>query len=421
LERDTAPYSDAGTAVRPPDRHYSQLAEQLNKQEELSIEAGAVKAGDVEKWIAVDVDVVHDLNYSMLHNQRSLFKRFSLTCRNRESRTIRNVRVRASLFAGAETAVFDRTLDVRPPRLDLQDIRVPLTATITRSVHESVRTSLFVEATWGNHVLYRDTHAVRLIPVDQWRDSDEDRKWLPSFVFPRDLAVIRLVESAQRYVRVLRDDPSSGFDGYQSFDGAQLDGAQEIDLQVQAIWSAMVHELNLGYINPPPGYSNELDSQRLRTPSMVANAHSGTCIDLALFFAACLELIDIYPVIFLLDGHAFGGYWRWSGDHDDFRKARPERIHDVIQADSRTSTIFGAQREAWLLGKPTYGEIVQIVNAGKLVPVETVRLTENCGFAEAIAAGRDNLRDERDFAAMIDILLAREAQVTPLPILGDLT
>lgn len=59
------------------------------------------------------------------------------------------------------------------------------------------------------------------------------------------------------------------------------------------------------------------------------------------------------------------------------------------------------------------------MNAGKLVPLETVRLTENCGFWEAIDAGRDNLRPKREFAAMVDIALARENQVTPLPILGD--
>jgi len=397
---------------------YGQRAEQLSKEEDVPLDPAKVKPGDVQKWIAVKVKPFEDLNYSILHNRRSLFDQFILSCPNPRSRTLQNIRVKVSLYAGAETAVFDRILNLQPPFLDMQDIHVPLTSTITRSVHESVRTSLFVEVSWGHHVLYRETFSVRLTPVDQWRDSDTDRKWLPSFVFPRDPAVTQIVESAQRYVRVLRDDPAAGFDGYQSYDTTRADPSADVDLQVQAIWSAIVHELQLGYINPPPGYSSELDSQRLRTPSMVAGNHAGTCIDLALFFAACLELIDIYPVIFLLEGHAFPGYWRWSEDHASFREARPERIHEIVQADSRTSTIAGAQREPWFLGKQTYREIVQLVNAGKLVPIETVRLTENCGLGEAIEAGRDNLHDEQEFAAMIDITLAREEQVTPLPILG---
>ena len=255
----------------------------------MPLEAKEVKPEDVSKWITLDIEPTKELNYSMLHNQRPLFVHFTLTCL--KPRTIRNVRVRVSLSAAAESALFDCTLEIKPPSVDLQrDIHIPLTSSITRSIHESVQSSLYIEVTWGEHVLYRDTRRVRLTPVDQWRDNDSDRIWLPSFVFPRDTAVTRLIDTAQRYVRVLRDDPAAGFDGYQSFDAKRAEPAMDIDLQVQAIWSATVHELRLGYINPPPSYSNELDAQRLRTPSMVVNDHSGTCVDLALFFAACLEL-----------------------------------------------------------------------------------------------------------------------------------
>jgi hypothetical protein len=381
------------------------------------LDPGDVPVADIEKHVVVKVKAFEDLNYSLLHNQRSLFDQFILNCPSRKK--IRNVRVRVSLYAGADPGTFDRTLDLEHPATDLKrDIHVPLTSAITRSVHESVRTSLFVEITWGEHTLYRNTMRVRLTPVDQWRDNRTDRLWLPSFVFPRDPAVARLVDAAQRYVRVLRDDPTAGFDGYQSFDIETFD-ADSVDQQVQGLWAAIVHELRLGYINPPPGYSNELDSQRLRTPSMVVRNGAGTCIDLALFFAACLELIDIYPVIFLLEGHAFPGYWRAQEYHDEFTEARPRGIQDIVRADSQATALFDARFEAWYLGKPTYREIIQSVNAGKLVPLETVRLTENAGFGEAIEAGCENLAIEKEFEGLVDIALAREQQVTPLPILGE--
>lgn len=387
-------------------------------QEQTYVDAAKINPVEVEKWISVDVEPFGDLNYSMLHNQAPMFKKFVLHARTPQP--IRNVEVRVSLSTGPDSAVFQRTLDIIPPSFNLNPfIHVPLTSAITRSVHESVRTSLLVEVVWGGHVVYRDTKRVRLTPVDQWRDSDTDRKWLPSFVFPRDVAVMRLIDTAQQYVRVLRDDPAAGFDGYQGFDPKHPETSSEVDLQVQAIWATIIHEWRLGYINPPPGYSNELDAQRLRTPTMIARDHSGTCIDLALFFAACLELIDVYPVIFLLSGHAFPGYWRDSSYHAEFVEARPEEIQDIVRADYRTSAIYGAQSEPWFLGKPTYREIVQLVNTGKLVPIETVRLTEHSGFHEAVGAGRDNLRVRREFEAMVDIALAREKQVTPLPILGE--
>jgi hypothetical protein len=381
---------------------------------------GDVKPSEVRDWITVETRAFTELNYSLLHNKRSLFEKFQLFCPNQQRRLLRDVRIKVELAAGGERALYDNMFDVSSDWA-LDDIAVPLTSPLLRSIHETVRTSIFVEVSWGDHVIHRRTHNVLLVPVDLWRDTDDDRKWLPSFVFPRDPAVSGLVEMAQRHVRLLRDDPVSGFDGYQSIDPKDPESVSEVDFQVQAIWSAIVHELKLTYINPPPSYSVKRDSQRLRTPTMVVHRHSGTCIDLALFFAACLELVDIYPVIFLLEGHAFPGYWRSDSAHQRFLEARPSQIQEIVDADATTSAISGAQSEGWYLRKSAYDEIVQLVSNGDLVPLESVWLTENSGFWEAVEGGRKNFRPKRDFAAMIDIIVAREKLVTPLPIMGDQT
>ena len=81
------------------------------------------------------------------------------------------------------------------------------------------------------------------------------------------------------------------------------------------MWTALVNEYRLQYINPPPAYSTK--TQRLRTPSEIVGSNSGTCIDLALLLASCLEYIGIYPVLVLLTGHAFVGYWRSDTVHDE--------------------------------------------------------------------------------------------------------
>jgi len=393
-----------------------QRAAQLTQAKEKPLAPTALTPSQVSQSVSVDVKPFSDINYSVLHNRRRLFEVFSIKC----ERPMRNVGIRVSLNVGTEAAAYERMMELKPPLEDLKTfIHLPLTSALARTIQESILSSIFVDVTWGDHVLFRNTLPVRLVPVDQWRDNDTDGRWLPSFVFPRDPTVGRTVETAQRYVQVLRDDPTAGFDGYQSFDPKSSDPTEEIDLQVQAIWSAIVHEQRLGYINAPPAYSNELDSQRLRTPSTVARFRSGTCIDLALFFAACLELIDIYPVIFLLDGHAFPGYWRSETYFDEFRQARPELVEPAAAMLNRSTSGAVAQRDPWIIEKENYREVVQYVNAGKLVPLEAIRLTENCGFWDAIEAGRENLADKRKFHSMVDIALAREKQVTPLPILGE--
>jgi hypothetical protein len=366
----------------------------------------------IDEIVTLTITPIEELNYSLLHNRRPLFEDFKLV--NRKRGRITNLSVTVDLNAGSWSFPFRRQCDL-VDELDLKsEIHASLTADLVRSVRESVSTSLFVEMTWHDQVLYRDTHRVRLLPPDQWRDTNQDRIWLPCFVLPRDPAVGALVEKAHRYVRVLRDDPGAGFDGYQSVDSTREDPTEEVDLQVQALWSAILHEWQLGYINPPPTYSRGLDSQRLRTPSAVLAGRSGTCIDLTLLMAACLELVDIYPVIFLLDGHAFPGYWRSDEAHQEFLQVQEARVDEPI--DPRGTVVAGTQAERWVSGRLAYDEIVRQVDQGHLVPIESVKLTENCGFWAAVEAGKENLRPRREFHSMIDVLSARFDRITPLPL-----
>lgn len=265
--------------------------------------------------VRCEIEPFAELNYAVLHNAQPLFRRFVLSCDAPQWAEPLDVEV--AVHMGQEVARFQRRVQLRQVREKLTDkIHVPLTAEVARSVHEAINTSLNVCVRQGAEVLYHDSHRLRLLPVDQWRDNRRDGRWLPSFVLPRDPAVVDVVARAQRYNRVLRDDPTAGFEGYQCVPETAGPGPlgeaalRGVDRQVEAIWATLLHDWNLGYINPPPSYSGELDSQRLRVPSRVKADCAGTCIDLALLFAACLELVDIYPVVFLLDGHALPGWPR---------------------------------------------------------------------------------------------------------------
>jgi hypothetical protein len=366
-----------------------------------------------------------ELNYAVLHNAQPLFKRFVLSCDAPAAAEPLDIEV--AVHMGDEEARFERRVVMQHERENLtKDIHVPLTADVARGVHEAINTSLQVRVRQGGALLYHDSHRLRLLPVDQWRDNRRDGQWLPSFVLPRDPAVVRAVSQSQRYNRVLRDDPTAGFEGYQCVpDGAvAADGRIDeellrgVDRQVEAIWATLLHDWQLGYVNPPPSYSRQLDSQRLRMPSTVLADRAGTCIDLALLFAACLELVDIYPVVFLLDGHALPGWWR----HPSFREAYMQMTGNysgAVQADAGGSSAANAQTVPWHAGRASWDEVRQLIAERKLVPIETVRLTEHCGFVEAIEAGVDALNDRADYDSMLDIITARQRQITPLPLLRD--
>jgi hypothetical protein len=378
----------------------------------------------LDEILQFDIEPLPELNYSQLHNKCALFRNFTLINTSfaydgeDQHAVLADVEVDVTLSTGTEETRYRRQVRIEGQNLQLKDdIHLPLISQLLRTVNEPMNSTLMVEVKWGR-TLFRDSFSVRLLPVDQWRDNDLDGQWLPSFVLPRDPAVPGLISKAQHYVRVVRDDPSAGFDGYQSFDPQAEEPSAEIDLQVQAIWAMLVHELKLGYVNPPPGYSNEMDSQRLRTPSMISRHRCGTCIDLALLIAACLENVDIYPVIFLLKDHAFPGYWRSEQARDDFMAADTLPM-DCDTEKSSMTTVAGSQTYGWWFRDTAYEEIRRHVETGALVPLESVWLTEFSGFAEAIDGGLDNLKSKRRFHSMLDILKARDLQVTPLPI-GDM-
>jgi hypothetical protein len=376
---------------------------------------------DAKPWEVLDVvlKLKNTVNYSLLHNDQSLFEEFSL--RKLQDGLVRGVGIELVLYVGGEqTFPYRSYIDMADSYLSLVDrIRFPLTSYLMRSIRESVKSVLFVDITWNNTIVYRDTLPVKLLAIDEWVDTPELDAYLPSFVLSRDNAVARIIDNAQRYVRLFNEDSTAGFDGYQGVDKKAKDPYLTVDLQVKAIWSTLSFDMALGYINPPPTFTEA--SQRLRTPSDVIDGKRGTCIDLALLLAACLEYIGIDPVIFLLSGHAFPGYWRSEDARDAFLRMSSKSLMPLTH--DRGSALADAQartpNQPWMF--TNYAEVEQLVKEGSVVPLETTYITQQLGFTDAMKGGREDLRERSQFCSMIDVLRARTDKnpVTPLPILDD--
>lgn len=379
-------------------------AEEREKHRSLTVGTGT-GTGSPRDWFAVDVRAPRQINYSLLHNRESLFEKFTI-CKLQPG-FVNGIRVEVELYAGGERFPYRTSVAMTADQRDedlAKRIHVPLLPGLFRANREDVHTCLYVDVSYAGEELFRDTFQVTLKAVDEWKfDPNDDSRWLASFVVPRDPAVLKIVNAAQRYVSALRDDVGAGFDGYQAVDPEADDPELGVELQVRAIWSALVNDLPLHYINPPPSFTE--GTQRLRTPSDVLDNGRGTCIDLALLFASCLEYVEIYPVVFVLKDHAFPGYWRSEESYN--------RYFSVQAAQS--AGVEAAARKTQLT---PYDEMMQLINSGDLVPLETVWLTQRRSFREAIDAGVENLIDRTNFGALLDIRSARKNNVTPLPFLG---
>jgi len=367
----------------------------------------------IAERIHVDFDVDEEVNYSLLHNNRELLNTLTLT--KLVEGPLRDIAVTVELFVGAESYPYRTHLELDGVQLALaSQVKIPLTANLPRSLRERVHSTVYVKVTCENQTVFEDTRRVTLIPVDEWLDDTEKNPWLPSFVLPRDPAILKIIASSRRYLIGIMDDPAAGFDGYQ-------ESVSQVDKQVQAIWTALVNEYRFQYINPPPAYS--LQTQRLRTPTEIVKSNSGTCIDLALLLASCLEYIGVYPVVVLLVDHAFVGYWRSEGAHEHFVavKTIPPTIPGVGSRAARAAALRYVDKYGWRLTKLNYAEVMAYVTAGHLVMLEATYLTAAKKFSEAQEQGRANLRNRKEFDSLLDVQVARTASppVTPLPIINE--
>ena len=373
----------------------------------------------VGELLSVEVDVPGEVNYSLLHNQRPLLAKLTLTKLVRDP--LEDITVTVELNLGAENYPFRCTLTrLEEPQLAMATmVQIPLTASLPRSLRERVHSTVYIKVACGGRTAKESTKRVTLIPVDEWVDDTDNNPWLPSFVLPRDPAILKIITSSRRYLIGIRDDPAAGFDGYQSVDPDADDPSEGVDAQVRAIWTALVNEFRIQYINPPPSYSDQ--SQRLRTPSDILSSGTGTCIDLTLLLASCLEYIDIYPVVVLLTGHAFVGYWRSEEQYEAFLEMRklPSTVPAPGDPAARAAAVPFVDQYGWRLTRLQYEEIMTHIASGDLVMLEATYLTSASSFAEAVEEGRANMRSKRQFDSLLDVRSARSATppVTPLPII----
>lgn len=357
------------------------------------------------------------LNYSLLHNDRTPFSTFFID--KPLPGKLPPLQVEVALEVGGDfcRCRFSEDLPEGAGSIELAPrIRLPLVAGLLRQCTEALRTNLYVRVRCGERLLRETSERVTVLPADEWRDDGADHCWLPSFVLPRDPAVLKVIGAAQRYLRALLDDCSAGFDGYQQLLDDDSNAAAVVDPQVQAIWAALQHDLPVNYINPPPSYTSQ--SQRLRNPSEVFRGNAATCIDLALLFASCLEFVGIYPVVFLISGHAFPGYWRsdkawWR--MKQFRFEQSALPGSAAPGVAQRPTPAG-QSEGWMFdGVGNLVELLRYVQDGTLVPFESTFVAAQRGFYAALEEGSARLHPDT-FDSMIDVQSARAANVTPLPL-----
>ncbi len=177
-----------------------------------------------------------------------------------------------------------------------QGIFLKVDALALYQITESIPLNISLKLIYKGEQLQQLTDDVILFPINESNEIANNHELLACFVTPNADLVKEVTFNAIKNLSQIRNGQSA-FIGYQAND---IDSVRE---EMKAIYDAL-KALNINYANPPSSYNL---FQRVRLPESVIAEKLGTCLDLAILYAACLENVGLKPILILIKGHAFTG------------------------------------------------------------------------------------------------------------------
>ncbi|WP_299261515.1 DUF3320 domain-containing protein [uncultured Kushneria sp.] len=330
---------------------------------------------DVQKSLLLTLITAEKVNFASSQNGVSVIKKIVLE--NQTDKPLENLTVELTCkpsLLRPKTWKLDRLPS--GGRQELHDLETPLDTVLLGGLNEAERGELTLLVRQGDVEMISESCQVEMLARDEWGGVGEMAHLLAAFVSPNDTVVAGILKEAGRLLEVTGQ--SGSMDGYQSKDPSRS------WMLAGAIWSAATG-LGLTYAVPPASF--ELHGQKIRDPGRIRSEGLATCLDSALFLAACFEAAGLNPVILFCEGHAWTGVWLTERD-------------------------FGT------ISEPDVMTVRKALDARELVSMETTLLTKrpSIGFEEAVDSAREltSERNEHSFTMAVDIRRARAARVRPL-------
>ncbi len=242
---------------------------------------------------------------------------------------------------------------------------------------EGIDTTFHLVVMISGEIAHQQTFPIKLMAYDQWSGSSIMPELLATFVTPNHPILSRISVRASQFLE--KWTGNSALDEYQTQD------PNRVRAQVAAIYEALRSE-SLIYSTVPASF--ETSGQRIRLVDNVLNSKLGTCIDLTLLYASCLEANGIHPLLVLLKGHILVGAWLTE-----------DIYHQTVGDD------------ASFLLKGSANGISDIV----LVETTAVASSQNISFEEAATMAQRELKEENRFELFIDVYRCRLDKIRPLP------
>ena len=331
--------------------------------------------GTLDK-IKVQFDYLPLINFAMQQNKVSVIHRLSIE--NMTSEPFRDIQVliTAEPDFGNITPVAVEAIPANDS-VCLQSFSLVLSANYFAQLTERMSGSLKIEIRSEAELIFTQTYPIDILAYDQWGGINIFPEMLAAFITPNHAVLAPVIKRAAAILEQWTGTPS--LDEYQSRN------PDRVRKQMAAIYTALT-EQQIIYSTVPASF--EEHGQRVRLTDSILAQKLGTCLDMALLYASCLESIGLNALIVITKGHAFAGGW-----------LVPETFPDATIDDVS------------LLTKRTAEGIYDIT----LVETTCMSMGYNTGFDNAVKSADGKLSDSGNFILAIDVRRARHSGIRPIP------
>ena len=247
--------------------------------------------------VRIELDVLPVVSYALQQNGMAAVRSVTLT--NDTDEELRNLELRISAVP-AFLMPYTRHVDCLPAHrsvvLTCADLKLDpgFLAGVTERVNAVLDVSLIDQV----DRLTGDSTEIGVLPFDYWYGTSCFPELLAAFVMPNDPQIARIIARATEFLGKWTGDTS--MDAYQTQD------PNRVLRQAAAIYTA-IQEQGIAYAVPPASF--ESTGQKVRLCDTVLQQKLGTCLDLTVLYAACLEAVGLHPLLITVPGHIFAGVW----------------------------------------------------------------------------------------------------------------
>lgn len=327
--------------------------------------------------ITVSGEISGSINFAMQQNYVPLIR--NLLVNNNSDEIQNNIKLKITFEPDfAKDFIYDIGSIEPNSSVEISPVNIILSTEFLFSLSEKMVGTILIELLQNEEIIFSYSNTVELLAYDEWNGLLIMPEIITAFVTPNHPLISEVLSKASAFLKEWNKLPS--------FTGYQTNNPNNVKIQMAAIFAAL-RSWGIIYNNPPASY--ETIGQRVRLPHKVLEDKQGTCLDLSLLYAACLEAAGLFPLLVFIKGHTFCGCWLEQQTFCDCA------VDDVSAIEKR---IVAGNEEILLVECTnfTYGK--------------------NADFERAIKHGNDHLNNPADFQYVVDIQRSRGSGIRPIPV-----